>query len=123
MSGPSPATALLRQVLRGLVPSRRRDPSLQAWHHEHLLFICTTKDYDRFTFGHFRGDKPQTAKLVTFGWQKGDRHLRTVYEFNLPALEWPEENQRGQSTFQLVIVRFSLFYCPCCLFLGLIWGE
>ena len=57
-----------------------------------MLFICTTKDYDRFTFGHFRGDKAQTAKLVTFGWQKGDRHLRTACEFNLPALEWPEDD-------------------------------
>src|SRR5947209_4709067 len=37
----------LRQVLRGLVPNRRRDPALQAWHHENLLFICTTRDYDR----------------------------------------------------------------------------
>ena len=41
----------------GLVPSRRRDPSLQAWHHEHILFICTTRDYDQFTFAHFRGDQ------------------------------------------------------------------
>lgn len=45
----------LRQVLRGLVPNRRRDPNLQAWRYDHLLFICTTRDYDRFTFAHFRG--------------------------------------------------------------------
>jgi len=84
----------LRQVLRGLVPSRRRDPSLQAWRHEHLLFICTTKDYDQFTFAHFRGDKSQTARLATFGWQPGDDHLRTLCQFNLPPLEWPQDDGR-----------------------------
>jgi hypothetical protein len=84
----------LRQVLRGLVPSRRRDPSLQAWRHEHLLFICTTRDYDQFTFAHFRGDKSQTARLATFGWQPGDDHLRTLCQFNLPPLEWPQDDGR-----------------------------
>src|SRR5437868_2778859 len=58
--------SVLRQVLRGLVPSRRRDPSLTAWHHENLLFLCTGRDSDRFTFAHFRGEKAANAKLVTF---------------------------------------------------------
>ncbi len=35
---------VLRQVLRGLVPSRRRDAALPAWNLENLLFLCTTKD-------------------------------------------------------------------------------
>src|SRR6266851_4259317 len=82
---------VLRQVLRGLVPSRRRDHHLPAWEHTNLLFLCATRDYERFTFAHFRGDKAQMAKLATFGWQKGDRHLRTLCEFNLPPLEWPED--------------------------------
>jgi hypothetical protein len=34
----------LRQILRGLVPNRRRDPSLQGWQHDNLLFICATAD-------------------------------------------------------------------------------
>jgi hypothetical protein len=85
---------VLRQVLRGLVPSRRRDHNLPAWDHENLLFVCTTRDYQRFTFAHFRGDKAQMARLATFGWQKGDRHLRTVCEFNLPPLAWPEDGGR-----------------------------
>src|SRR5262249_18877464 len=45
----------LRQVLRGLVPRRRKDPTLKSWQHENLLFICATKDYRQFTFAHFRG--------------------------------------------------------------------
>src|ERR1700722_568277 len=44
---------VLRQVLRGLVPSRRRREDLPAWNHENLLFLCTTRDYQRFTFAHF----------------------------------------------------------------------
>jgi hypothetical protein len=83
---------VLRQVLRGLVPKRRRESNLPAWRHDNLLFICTTADYARFTFAHFRGDKSQTAKLATFGWQRSDRRIRTVCEYNLPALRWPEDD-------------------------------
>ena len=37
----------LRRVLRGLVERRDRDASLPAWRHDHLLFICTTTDFQR----------------------------------------------------------------------------
>jgi hypothetical protein len=82
----------LRQVLRGLVPSRRHDPQLPAWRHPNLLFLCATRDYQNIAFAHFRGEGQQTAKLSTFGWQQGDTHLRTLCEFNLPALEWPDDD-------------------------------
>jgi hypothetical protein len=85
---------VLRRVLRGLVPSRRRREDLPAWNHENLLFLCTTRGCDRFTFAHFRGDKSHTARLASFGWQKGDRHLRTLCEHNLPALAWPDDGGR-----------------------------
>jgi len=81
----------LRQVLRGLVPSRRRASHLPAWRHDNLLFICTTSGYDRFTFAHFGGKKQQKAKLATFGWQHGDEYIRTLCEYNLPALRFPED--------------------------------
>ena len=81
----------LRQVLRGLVPSRRRTPGLPAWQHENLLFICTTGSYDRFTFAHFRGERAQKARLATFGWERGDEYVRTLCEYNLPALKFPED--------------------------------
>ena len=81
----------LREVLRGLVPRRRRDPHLPAWQHEDLLFLCTTAEYDRFTFVHFRGEKMQKAKLAAFGWERGSPYVRTLCEFNLPQLRWPED--------------------------------
>lgn len=68
----------LRQVLRGLVPNRRRDPNLQSWQHENLLFICATANYERITFAHFRGDQAHRAKLATFGWRRGTSYLRTL---------------------------------------------
>jgi hypothetical protein len=43
------ATGTLRQVLRGLVPSRRHDSHLPSWQRENLLFICT-HDYKQFRF-------------------------------------------------------------------------
>jgi hypothetical protein len=81
----------LRQVLRGLVPKRRREPNLPAWQHDNLLFICTTRDYQRFTFAHFRGQQANRAVLATFSWERGDTHIRTLCQFNLPALAWPHD--------------------------------
>ncbi|MBI4027300.1 MAG: hypothetical protein HY360_20105 [Verrucomicrobia bacterium] len=82
----------LRQVLRGLVPNRRRDSALPSWKHENLLFICATSNFERFTFAHFRGEKAAKARLTTFGWRRGSHFLRTLCEYNLPALRWPEDD-------------------------------
>ncbi len=81
---------VLRKVLRGLVGSRRRDPKLPSWKREHLLFICTY-GWETFRFAYFRTkpDEPQATRLATFGWGVGTSN-RTVCEFNLPALKWPE---------------------------------
>jgi len=81
----------LRQVLRGLVPSRRRESHLPEWHHENLLFICTTREYDRFTFAHFRGEQRQKARLATFEWERGAPYIHTLCKFNLPALRFPKD--------------------------------
>jgi hypothetical protein len=81
----------LREILRGLAANRRRDPSLPAWQHDNLLFICATRDYDRITFAHFRGDQMPKARLAMFGWQRESPYLRTLCEFNLPALCWPAD--------------------------------
>jgi hypothetical protein len=82
----------LRQVLRGLVPSRRRSSTLPAWKHDNLLFICCTSDYERFTFAHFKGSRLAKARLATFGWKRDDRYIRTLCECNLPALAYPDDD-------------------------------
>ncbi|MBI5683474.1 MAG: Eco57I restriction-modification methylase domain-containing protein [Verrucomicrobia bacterium] len=82
----------LRQILRGLVPNRRRNPSLQAWQHDNLLFICATSDYQRISFAHFRGEQAGRARLATFGWRRGATYARTLFEHNLPHLHWPEDD-------------------------------
>ena len=81
----------LRQILRGLVPSRRKDASLAGWQHENLLFICVTAEFERVTFAHFSGESAGRARLATFGWTRGSNYLRTLLEFNLPALRWPDD--------------------------------
>ena len=84
-------TTFLRQILRGLVPSRRKKSStLPTWEFENLLFICTY-NYENFTFAHFKGERYQKAKLSTFGWTHGETRLRTLCEFNLPPLFYNEE--------------------------------
>lgn len=81
----------LRQVLRGLVHKRRCASNLPAWRHENLLFLCTPKNQGRFTFAHFRGQEVRRALLSTFGWEQGDKHIRTLCEFNLSALRMPSD--------------------------------
>ena len=80
----------LRRVLRGLVERRDRDPSLPAWKHDQLLFICTTTDFQRFAFAHFASTENwRRAVLSIFSWEQGDTHVRTLCEYNLPALAFP----------------------------------
>ena len=75
----------LRQILRCFVAKRRgARPDLPAWQCENLLFICLYGE-NGFTFAHFKGDKPYSAKLTTFSWHPSEP-VRTVCEFNLPAL-------------------------------------
>ncbi len=83
----------LRRVLRGLVERRDRDASLPAWKHDHLLFICTTTDYQRFAFAHFAAtaENWHRAVLSIFSWEQGDTHIRTLCEYNLPALAFPSD--------------------------------
>ena len=82
---------VLRRVLRGLVEKRDRDASLPTWRHDHLLFICTTTDFQRFAFAHFAAttENWRRAVLSIFSWEQGDTHIRTLCEYNLPALALP----------------------------------
>lgn len=79
-------TTALRQVLRRLVAKK---PDIPAWQCENILFICTTEN-QRFTFAHFRGAKPQHARLTTFSWEPQEP-IRTICEFNLPALHYESD--------------------------------
>ena len=84
-------TGPLRNVLRGLVPKRRGQQNLRAWDRENLLFICT-HNYQHFRFAYFKAPKEQgrAEPLTTFGWEPG-LPPRTVCEFNLDHLCWPED--------------------------------
>jgi len=88
MAGP------LRKVLRGLVANRRNRPThLPFWDLENILFICTS-EYKHYTFAHFRDIEQKgnvsRARLSTFGWSP-DSPARTVAEYNLPALVYPDD--------------------------------
>lgn len=82
-------TGPLRRILRGLVPSKRKASHLASFKREHLLFICT-HDYQYYRFAYFKSPPKgsATAPLAAFGWGPGDP-IRTLCEFNLPALDWP----------------------------------
>ena len=87
----------LRKVLRGLVVSRRKDPTQKSWQREHLLFICT-HGWTHYKFAYFRpkfGDS-RGSRLTMFGFDSQDPSNRTVCEFNLPALVWPEGSTKAE---------------------------
>src|SRR5207302_10882635 len=84
---------VLRRVLRGLVSTRRKNPQLPSWKRDHLLFI-STHNWTSFRFAYYRPkpDEPRSARLTTFGWSHDTpKQNRTVCEFNLPALLWPDD--------------------------------
>src|SRR5687767_8078702 len=89
-------TGVLREVLRWLVPNRRKAPDKRSWNRDHLLFICT-HDYKQFRFAYFKDPVKEEAKekapprLAAFGWESGSSEVRTVCEFNLTYLGWPDD--------------------------------
>jgi len=83
-------TGTLRKILRGLVPKVRQQSNRKVWERDNLLFICT-HNYEHYRFAYFKAPKEsQLAPLTTFGWGP-DIPYRTACEFNLPALEWPDD--------------------------------
>lgn len=84
-------TGPLRRLLRALVPKKRGScPDQPGFKQENLLFICN-HNYKQFRFAHFKAplDTGKAAPLAAFGWGPDDP-VRTVCEFNLRALVWPE---------------------------------
>ena len=61
-------TGTLRKVLRGLVPSKRRDSNLASFNRENLLFICN-QDYKHYRFAYFKA--PLAARGETWTWRRG----------------------------------------------------
>ena len=90
----------LRHVLRGLVERRNRNSNLPAWEHDQLLFVCTTTDFQRFAFAHFAANTTwRRSVLSIFSWEQGDTHIRTLCEYNLPALTFPYEGFSDDKTW------------------------
>ena len=99
-AGQSVSVTALRAILRGLVAKKRASANaseMQKWQMENLLFICTSDNFQNFDFAYFRGEQLQRAVLSTFGWRVGDTHLRTLAEYNLPALRFPSDPHDAQA--------------------------
>lgn len=79
----------LRKAIGRLVTKKRGGYSSKASALENLFFICTP-NYQDFTVAHYSGESVSKAKLQTFSWERGSLYLRTLCEYNLPALALPE---------------------------------
>jgi adenine-specific DNA-methyltransferase len=80
----------LRKILRALEPMRRKLKEYPTWKPSDVLFVCT-HDWKSYTFAHFEGENSQTAKISTFGWEYQSPFVRTLCEFNIPKLCYPED--------------------------------
>ncbi|MGP1347125.1 MAG: Eco57I restriction-modification methylase domain-containing protein [Phycisphaerales bacterium] len=87
-------TGVLRRVLHGLIRKGRggQSSNLPRFTQDNLLFICN-HNYQRYRFAHFK-PAPEgggTPPMASFGWGPDDLEaVRTICEFNLRALEWPD---------------------------------
>jgi type I restriction-modification system DNA methylase subunit len=105
------STGALRAVLRGLVARKRASANkseMRKWRVEDLLFICTSSSFQNFNFAYFRGTENKHAVLSSFGWQQGDTHLRTLAEYNLPALRFPEDTSDAEGWLKKWRVAFDV---------------
>jgi len=94
-------TGVLRRVLHGLVTKGRggHSANLPRFTQDNLLFICN-HNYERYRFAHFKPapEGTATAPMTSFGWGPDDLDaVRTICEFNLRALEWPDTTPSTES--------------------------
>ncbi|MBU1023763.1 Eco57I restriction-modification methylase domain-containing protein, partial [bacterium] len=93
-SSPNVPITSLRRILRALVPKKRATASSSerpVWNMDDLLFICT-HDWENYTFIHFDQppDKGKVARITSFN-RFINEPARTLYEFNMPPLEYPDD--------------------------------
>ncbi|MGD1045761.1 MAG: DNA methyltransferase, partial [Bacteroidota bacterium] len=79
----------LRALIRALNPMKRKLKDYPTWQPKNVLLICTP-DWKNYTFAHFEGTDPNKAKLSMFGWDYQSDFVRTLCEFNIPKLEYPQ---------------------------------
>lgn len=79
----------LRAILNKVAEKERQQHAERTWAHDNILFICRSET-TTWTFGHYTGDKPATAKLKTFGWSD-PLSARTFLTRNLPYLRWNDQ--------------------------------
>lgn len=94
-----PSIKTMRALLRGLV-KKKRESANESDHPrfalENLLFILTSEDFNKFDFAYFRGTETVRATLAIFGWRRGETHLRTLCEHNLPKLKLPADTSNSE---------------------------
>lgn len=104
----------LREILRKLVKTSANRASFQP---DDLIFVCANKNFEQFTFAHFEKRESGNALLETFGWKRGDAHVRTLCEHNFPQLKWRDsfENDADEwrktwrSAFDVSVVTQKFF--------------
>lgn len=85
----------LREILRQIRAEIRTRAAYSGRSIEEIIFLCTVNNYRGFRFARFVQKDQGQPLLQTFGWEKGDSSIRTLCEFNLPALFMPPKNAHG----------------------------
>ncbi|MCW5933936.1 MAG: N-6 DNA methylase [Fimbriimonadia bacterium] len=90
----------LREILRQIREQIRKRAAYEGRALDEILFLCAINDYNGFRWARFL-QRPQGVPLLqTFGWDRNDSAIRTLCEFNLPALRMPAKNLQGEYDWQ-----------------------
>lgn len=88
----------LREILRRMREEIRKRAKYGGRKLEEIVFVCVTEGYRGFRFARFTEQAGCQPKMSVFGWER--HHLgsvRTLVEYNLPALKLPPANVLGEA--------------------------
>jgi hypothetical protein len=87
----------LRAILRKMREEIRKRAKYGGRNMDEIVFVCVTEGYRGFRFVRFEEQTGRQPKMSVFGW---DRYqpggVRTLLEYNLPALKMPPTNVLGE---------------------------
>lgn len=87
----------LREILRQIRAQIRKEAAFEGRGLEEIIFICASEGHQDIRFAHFTEQEGRQPKLSSFGWDRdsGDG-VRTLCEYNLPALNLPQTDLFGE---------------------------
>jgi hypothetical protein len=87
----------LREILRRMREEIRKRAKYGGRKLDEIVFVCATESYGGIRFARFEEQAGSQPRMSVFGWDRSQPgSMRTLQEFNLPALKMPARNVLGE---------------------------